>query len=208
VSLRLRSLAVILKDHSARFCGESCRCPGGYAGSDITGRNMVGCEVSMCPDNLRDPSLKLYSPDHGSTAVLDRWAQLEPTILFADSAVFYNGRVHDSTQKLPAIVKGLPTLRHVVVLRKFLELPLNTNALELSDGQVWLDEEFLGSAVDSDRTLEFEQLNPDWPVYILFSSGTTGSMLIHRKMTLLQVNRLTCRRKKSQNAYATAPLAP
>ena len=150
----------------------------------------------------------MYSPDHGSTAVLDRWAQLEPTVMFADSAVFYNGRAHDSTQKFPAIVKGLPTLRHVVVLRKFLELPLNTGALELSDGQVWLDEEFLGSAVDSDRPLKFEQLDPDWPVYILFSSGTTGSMLVHQRWTLPRMNRLTCRRKKSQNVYVTAPSAP
>ncbi|KAF8249575.1 acetoacetate-CoA ligase [Wilcoxina mikolae CBS 423.85] len=114
------------------------------------------------------------SPDNGSTSVLDRWTQLEPVVLLADNAVYYNGKAHDSMGKLVEIVKGLPTLKHVVVLRKYTVMPIEMNKLELSDGQAWLDEEFLGSAVDSERLLRFKQLDPDWPVYILFSSGTTG----------------------------------
>jgi len=96
-------------------------------------------------------------------------------VLLADNAVFYNGRAHDSMGKLAEIVKGLPTVKHVVVLRKYTVMPIETNKLELSNGQAWLDEEFLGSAVDNERPLRFKQLDPDWPVYILFSSGTTGS---------------------------------
>jgi acetoacetyl-CoA synthetase len=137
------------------------------------------------------------SPDNGATAVLDRWEQLQPTVMFADNAVFYNGRAHDSMSKLGEIVKGLPSLKHVVVLRRFPELPIETHKLEVANGQAWLDEEFLGSAIDQDRPLEFLQLEADWPVYILFSSGTTGkpkcichgaigTLIQHKKEHMLQ----------------------
>jgi hypothetical protein len=109
------------------------------------------------------------SPDHGSTAVLDRWVQLEPTVLFADSAVFYNGRAHDSLEKLGQIIAELPSVEHVIVFRKF-----GNQEVDLP-GQAQLYEDFLKSAEDIDRPLVFEQLEPDHPVYILFSSGTTGS---------------------------------
>lgn len=114
------------------------------------------------------------SPDHGSTAVLDRWSQLEPTVLFADNGVFYNGRVHDSMQKVAEIVKGLTSLGHVIILRKRKEISVDVKKVEIQAGRVWLDDEFLESTVEPNRPLVFDQLDPDWPVYILFSSGTTG----------------------------------
>ncbi|CCX29515.1 Similar to Acetoacetyl-CoA synthetase; acc. no. A3QK15 [Pyronema omphalodes CBS 100304] len=128
------------------------------------------------------------SPDNGATAVLNRWEQLQPTVMFADNAVFYNGRAHDSMSKLGEIVKGLPSLKH---------LPIETHKLEVANGPAWLDEEFLGSAIDQDRPLEFLQLEADWPVYILFSSGTTGkpkcichgaigTLIQHKKEHMLQ----------------------
>ncbi|KAI5796208.1 hypothetical protein FPQ18DRAFT_371325 [Pyronema domesticum] len=123
------------------------------------------------------------SPDNGATAVLNRWEQLQPTVMFADNAVFYNGRAHDSMSKLGEIVKGLPSLKHVVVLRRFPELPIETHKLEVANGPAW--------------PLEFLQLEADWPVYILFSSGTTGkpkcicdgaigTLIQHKKEHMLQ----------------------
>jgi acetoacetyl-CoA synthetase len=110
--------------------------------------------------------------------VLDRWTQLEPTVLFADNAVFYNGRAHNSMDKLTDVVKGLPTLKHIVVLHKFAAVPADLNKLEVASGTAWLEDGFLASAQDINKPLEFMQLEPDWPVYILFSSGTTGSMAL------------------------------
>jgi acetoacetyl-CoA synthetase len=120
----------------------------------------------------------LFSPDNGSTAVLDRWMQLEPTVMIADNAVFYNGRAHNSMGKLAEIAKGLPTLKHVVVLHKFPTILADLNQLEVAGGKAWLEEDFLAAAQNSNKPLEFTQLDPDWPVYILFSSGTTGSIIL------------------------------
>lgn len=113
------------------------------------------------------------SPDHGSTAVLDRWSQLGPTVLFADNAVFYNGRTHDALQKLAEIAAGLSSLKHLVVFNRFPE-SLGDLATISSAAKLWLYDDFLAKADDVQRPLEFKQLDPDHPVYILFSSGTTG----------------------------------
>jgi acyl-coenzyme A synthetase/AMP-(fatty) acid ligase len=78
--------------------------------------------------------------------------------------------------KLAVIVKGLPSVKHVVVLEKFATIPVELNTLKLSDGKAWREEEFLAAAEDPQRPLEFLYLESDWPVYILFSSGTTGSI--------------------------------
>ncbi|KAL7276113.1 hypothetical protein RUND412_000903 [Rhizina undulata] len=113
------------------------------------------------------------SPDHGSTAVLDRWPQLEPSVLFADNAVLYNEKKHDVIAKLSEIAAELESLRTVVVFRSF-EHPTDLSAVNLKNGSVFFYEEFLETAIDKERKLEFLMLEPDHPVYILFSSGTTG----------------------------------
>ncbi|KAA8901583.1 hypothetical protein FN846DRAFT_781109 [Sphaerosporella brunnea] len=137
------------------------------------------------------------SPDNGSTAVLDRWEQLEPTVMVADNAVFYNGRAHSSMGKLAEVVRGLQTLKHLVVLNKFPEVPVDLDQLELAQGKAYLEDEFLASAEDTEKPLDFAQLDADWPVYILFSSGTTGkpkcichgaigTLIQHKKEHMLQ----------------------
>ncbi|KAH0602694.1 uncharacterized protein H6S33_008344 [Morchella sextelata] len=113
------------------------------------------------------------SPDHGATAVLDRLVQLEPTILFADSAVLYNGKVHDVMHKLKLVVAALPTLKAVVVIDKFSQSP-DIPSVKPINGDSYVYADFLSTAADKAAPLEFLQLDPDHPVYILFSSGTTG----------------------------------
>lgn len=113
------------------------------------------------------------SPDHGATAVLDRLLQLSPVVLFADSAVLYNGKIHDVTRKLQDITAALPCLRAVVVVNNF-EQAVDLSAVKSESGDAWLLGDFLEMAEDKDSPLEFLQLDPDHPVYILFSSGTTG----------------------------------
>lgn len=113
------------------------------------------------------------SPDHGTTAVLDRLLQLSPVVLFADSAVLYNGKIHDVTRKLQDIVAALPCLHAVVVINNF-EQAVNLGVVKPENGEAWLLGDFLETAEDKDSPLEFLQLDPDHPVYILFSSGTTG----------------------------------
>lgn len=123
-----------------------------------------------------DILIHIYSPDHGATAVLDRLVQLEPTILFADSAVLYNGKVHDVMHKLKLVVAALPTLKAVAVIDKFSQSP-DIPGVKPINGDSYIYADFLSTAADKDAPLEFLQLDPDHPVYILFSSGTTGSKL-------------------------------
>ncbi|KAF8425135.1 hypothetical protein EV426DRAFT_596450 [Tirmania nivea] len=115
------------------------------------------------------------SPDHGSTAVLDRLTQLEPVVLFASNAVIYNGRPHDTMQKLGEVVSRLDCLKAVVVFQNVEGHPTKLEELKLNAGaRALLYKDFLEEADDTNQPLAFEQLDSDHPVYILFSSGTTG----------------------------------
>jgi acetoacetyl-CoA synthetase len=55
------------------------------------------------------------SPDFGSTSILDRLSQIEPKILLADNAVFYNGKEHDTLAKVAVVASGIKSLEKVVI---------------------------------------------------------------------------------------------
>ncbi|MCH7498056.1 MAG: acetoacetate--CoA ligase [Candidatus Marinimicrobia bacterium] len=105
------------------------------------------------------------SPDFGIPGVLDRFGQIEPKVLFAADGYFYNGKRHDSLGKLRGILSQLPAIEHVVVVSY-------TGRPELTDipGAVHWDEFLPAEAPE----LAFEQLPFDHPLYIMYTSGTTG----------------------------------
>ena len=107
------------------------------------------------------------SPDFGAQGVLDRFGQIEPQVLFAVDGYFYGGKTHDSLDKLIEIVAALPSLQRVVVV------PYASVAPDLSgiSGAVLLDD-FAAQPVGGE--IEFVQLPFDHPLYIMYSSGTTG----------------------------------
>ncbi|MGY1807977.1 acetoacetate--CoA ligase [Blastococcus sp. SYSU D00669] len=101
------------------------------------------------------------SPDFGARGTLDRLGQLAPTVLFAADGYRYGGRDFDRRAEVAEIVAGLPTLREVVRLPVLgLEAP----------GTPWT--EVLAGPDDSDFACE--QVPFDHPLWVLFSSGTTG----------------------------------
>lgn len=116
------------------------------------------------------------SPDTGVQAVLDRMEQIEPVLLFADNASFYNGRSHPALPKVQEIAAKLPSLRAVIVLPTVPEVETNLADVKLSGGRAFTFDEFLALCT-WEHGLKFEQLDPDHPVYILYSSGTTGGKL-------------------------------
>ena len=105
------------------------------------------------------------SPDFGVQGVLDRFGQISPKVLFSADGYWYNGKTHDSLEKLREIVNGLPSLEHTVVVPLISdkpELPAHPGASLITD-------------FETDATqIDFEDLPFDHPLYIMYSSGTTG----------------------------------
>ncbi|RFU26507.1 hypothetical protein B7463_g9842, partial [Scytalidium lignicola] len=127
------------------------------------------------------------SPDTGVSAVLDRLVQIEPVVLFVDNGVEYNGRVHSSAEKTREVVRNLGELKAVVVFETVKELPVEE--FQVEKGRSWKYEEFVASIPNPSAPLEFAQLPPSHPTYILYSSGTTGKpkCIIHSSLgTLIQ----------------------
>ncbi len=107
------------------------------------------------------------SPDFGVDGVLERFGQIEPKVLFCADGYLYNGDAHDSLERVREIAEGLKTLRKVVVV------PHLNPRVEVDDVPkgVRLDEwlrRYQPAAID------FAQLPFNHPVFILFTSGTTG----------------------------------
>ncbi|HTY66252.1 MAG TPA: acetoacetate--CoA ligase [Alphaproteobacteria bacterium] len=107
------------------------------------------------------------SPDFGVQGVLDRFGQIEPKILFAVDAYHYNGKTHDVLGKLAEIVPKLPTLARTVVIPYVADVP----ALGSVPKSVTLPQ---FTAPFSPRAVEYTRLPFNHPLFILFSSGTTG----------------------------------
>ena len=106
------------------------------------------------------------SPDFGIKGVLDRFRQIEPKVLFAADGYQYNGKRINSLDKLKDILTELPSVEKVVVV------PFESENPDLSGiNKGVLYGEFLPAKAPS---LEFAQLPFDHPLYIMYSSGTTG----------------------------------
>ena len=102
------------------------------------------------------------SPDFGVQGVLDRFGQIEPKVFFCADGYLYGGKTFDSQAKASEIVAQLPSVRQCVVV-PYLGAPASAGiALE----------RFI--APFAAREIEFEPVEFNHPLYILYSSGTTG----------------------------------
>ncbi len=107
------------------------------------------------------------SPDFGPQGALDRFSQIEPKLLFSVDGYWYGSKPFDIRDKLAAIAKGLPTLRRMVIVPYLSEAP---DVAALPNATLMAD--FIGP--HRAAALDFVRLPFDHPLYILFSSGTTG----------------------------------
>ncbi len=105
------------------------------------------------------------SPDFGIKGVSDRFSQIEPTIILAADGYYYKGKVFDSQEKLKGIIHNLPSVDTIVLV----DYTGNANTDIIPNSVLW--DNFV---VATDEELIFEQLPFDHPLYIMFSSGTTG----------------------------------
>ncbi|XP_032166278.1 acetoacetyl-CoA synthetase [Mustela erminea] len=113
------------------------------------------------------------SPDFGVNGVLDRFSQIQPKLIFSVEAVVYNGKEYSHMDKLQQVVKGLPDLKKVVLI----PYVASKEKIDISKipNSVFLDD-FLATGKGAQAPqLEFEQLPFSHPLFIMFSSGTTGA---------------------------------
>ncbi|MCZ6794414.1 MAG: acetoacetate--CoA ligase [Planctomycetota bacterium] len=104
------------------------------------------------------------SPDFGVRGVLDRFEQIEPRVLLSADGYVYGGKRHGLEERLRHILEELPTVEYLVVV------PFGGPSFAGLRGQVGWDE-FLGAREVEPR---FEPLDFHHPLYILYTSGTTG----------------------------------
>ncbi|MCK4236281.1 MAG: AMP-binding protein, partial [Candidatus Krumholzibacteria bacterium] len=107
------------------------------------------------------------SPDFGFQGVLDRFGQIKPKVLFTVDGYFYNGKVFDLRERVSQILKALPSIEKVVVV-PYVDSRPDISQIENSIHY----EDF--KANEEGPEIEFEQLPFDHPIYIMYSSGTTG----------------------------------
>ena len=106
------------------------------------------------------------SPDFGINGVVDRLGQISPKVLFCAAAYTYNGKQHDCLEKVKEIQKQISSIEKIVVAPYVADKP-DLSGLERA--------EFWSSFEDKEATeVEFTRLPFNHPVYILYSSGTTG----------------------------------
>ena len=173
-----------------RRCANALKEADIKSGDRVAG--FVGNHVNTVVAMLAAASIGAFwtgmSPDTGVHAVLERLKQIQPKILFADNGSLYNGKLHGSHAKVWEIVTELPDLELLVLLATIPE-PLFLEDLKPANGKVVIYDEFLSDVKDPLAPLEFASLKPEHPVYILYSSGTTGAPkpIVHGSLgTLLQ----------------------
>ncbi len=108
------------------------------------------------------------SPDFGIRGVLDRFGQIEPRILLAADGYRYNGVRYDCMERVGKIAEAIPAIERVIVV-PYLE---NNPPIEGISRALRYDEFIAG--VQQRVPLDFSQLPADHPLYIMYSSGTTG----------------------------------
>jgi len=106
------------------------------------------------------------SPDFGTQGILDRFTQINPKIIFASDGYFYKGKSFDSLNKLKDLLNHLPSVRKVIITPFVRE---NPDISSINNSLVWND--FIDP---KPNPIIFEQVPFDHPLYIMYSSGTTG----------------------------------
>jgi len=128
--------------------------------------NMPETVVAMLAATSMGAVWSSCSPDFGIKGVLDRFGQIKPKVLFVADSYFFKGKRFDSLERVSEIIKELPSVERLVVVPYTVEKP----EIKSLPNAVHYDEFKSGEAGE----IEFEQLPFMHPLYIMYSSGTTG----------------------------------
>jgi len=129
--------------------------------------NMPETVISMLATASLGAVWTSCSPDFGVQGVLDRFGQVEPKIFICVDGYYYNGKEFDCLEKNKKIVSQLPSLKNTLLVRF-----VNNSSEFLDLSQSFFFDEIISKPTNTD--IEFESVAFNDPLYILFSSGTTG----------------------------------
>ncbi|HEY0607171.1 MAG TPA: acetoacetate--CoA ligase [Herpetosiphonaceae bacterium] len=105
------------------------------------------------------------SPDFGSPSVIDRFKQIEPKVLIAVDGYHYGGKPQDRRAVVAELQQALPTLEKTILVAY---LDQSAGTADLPNTVAW------GELLSAEAELRFEQVPFDHPLWVLYSSGTTG----------------------------------
>ena len=173
--------------------------------------------VSYIPNLIETPTAMLATTTIGAiwascgaelqpSAVIDRFGQIEPKVLFTVDGYYYRGKEFDIRENIKSVVNVIPSIEKVIVVSYISDGKADVSSIPKAIN--W--EDFISK--EEDPGLDFEQLPFDHPVYVMFSSGTTGKpkcmvqsgggvLINHLKELILSTD---CKRSDVIN-YITAP---
>jgi len=128
--------------------------------------NMIETAMAMLAATSIGAVWSSCATDIGPGAALDRFGQVEPKVLFTVNGYYYKNKAFNTLANVTELVKGLPSLKKVII-KTYLDESGDISGIPNS---IWFEDFMTGD----DSPLVFEQLPPDQPIYIMFSSGTTG----------------------------------
>jgi acetoacetyl-CoA synthetase len=147
----------------------SLRAEGVGIGDRVVGYmpNLIETVVAMLATASVGATWSSCATDIGAPAALERLGQVSPKVMFTADGYFYKGKPFDALQNAAHLAREIPSLRRVVVVSYTVE---GADLVGVPHAVAWND--FLAPVAESKT--QFEQLPFDHPLYIMFSSGTTG----------------------------------
>lgn len=129
--------------------------------------NMIETAVAMLAANSCGAIWASCATDIGPDAAVDRFGQIEPKVLFSVDGYFYKGKSFSTLSNVNKIVEGIPSIEKVIIV-SYREKNPDISSIPKA---VYFDD-FL--AKENNLEINFEQVPFDHPIYVMFSSGTTG----------------------------------
>ncbi len=160
--------------------------------------NMPEALISMLATSSIGAIWSSASPDFGVQGVLDRFGQIEPKILIAVEGYFYNGKTIDCMSKINEFLPQLPTVEECLIISYANKTPEISEKMTL-----WSHVQDTYTATD----IEFTRLPFNHPLFIMFSSGTTGipKCIVHGQggvlLTHLKEHQLQCDIKHNDRVF-------
>jgi acetoacetyl-CoA synthetase len=148
-------------------CADALRRSGVKTGDRVAGfmPNRHETVIAMLATTSIGAVWSSCSPDFGQNGVLDRFGQIEPKVLITTDGYHYANKTIDSLERIRGVLEKLPSVQQVVVVPYVSAAP---DISAMPKATLWKD--YLTDA----KEVQFEQLPFDHPIYIMYSSGTTG----------------------------------